>query len=55
MPGGRLSVTPAIAPRDAPCLGEHTREVLRDWAGLDDAAIDALDAAGILSTVPPGS
>ena len=32
----------------APMLGEHTREVLRDVLGMDDAEIDRLDAAGIL-------
>jgi crotonobetainyl-CoA:carnitine CoA-transferase CaiB-like acyl-CoA transferase len=23
-------------------LGQHTEEVLREWAGLDDAAVNAL-------------
>lgn len=38
----RLSVTPGHFERHGPRLGEHTREVLAEWAGLDDAAIDGL-------------
>ena len=34
--------------RRAPTLGEHTREVLREVLGMDDAELDRLDAAGIL-------
>ncbi|MBA2961935.1 MULTISPECIES: CaiB/BaiF CoA transferase family protein [Ramlibacter] len=30
----------------APLLGQHTRELLRDWAGLDEAAIGRLLEAG---------
>ena len=41
-----LSDTPGSIRRPAPCVGEHTGEVLRDWAGLDDAAIDALASEG---------
>jgi formyl-CoA transferase len=37
--------TPAELASPAPTLGEHTDEVLRE-AGLDDAEIDALAAAG---------
>lgn len=33
--------------------GEHNREVLRELAGLDDAAIDRLEADGVLSARPP--
>jgi crotonobetainyl-CoA:carnitine CoA-transferase CaiB-like acyl-CoA transferase len=36
-------------PRPAPYLGEHTREVLAEWAGLDDAEIAELEAQGILT------
>jgi crotonobetainyl-CoA:carnitine CoA-transferase CaiB-like acyl-CoA transferase len=35
--------------RQAPRLGEHTREICRDLLGMDDAEIDALDAAGVLT------
>ena len=33
--------------------GQHNREVLAELAGLDDAAIDALEAEGIVSAGPP--
>ena len=33
--------------------GQHNREVLRDLAGLDDGAIDALEDEGIVSAGPP--
>ena len=32
----------------APMLGEHTREICRDWLGLDDAEIDRRLAEEIL-------
>jgi benzylsuccinate CoA-transferase BbsF subunit len=39
-----------LAPRrPAPHLGEHTREVLSEWAGFDDTAIADLEAQGILT------
>ena len=41
----KLSRTPAAYDRAPPRLGEHTDEVLRDWLGLDDAALAALDGA----------
>jgi crotonobetainyl-CoA:carnitine CoA-transferase CaiB-like acyl-CoA transferase len=37
----KMSVTPPIAQRPAPLLGEHTREVLEEL-GYDAAAIDAI-------------
>lgn len=37
----------------APYRGEHNREVLREVLGFDDARIDALEAAGILSARTP--
>ena len=43
----RLSVTPASVTRPAPRLGEHTREVLREF-DFNDAEIDALVAAGVV-------
>ncbi len=36
----------------APYRGEHNREVLREVLGFDDARIDALESAGILSARP---
>ncbi|OAI42181.1 hypothetical protein AYO38_03285 [bacterium SCGC AG-212-C10] len=38
--------------RHAPLFGEHTREVLRDVAGLSDAEVEALFAAGICADEP---
>lgn len=49
----RLSRTPVTYRRAAPGLGQHNREVLRECAGLDDAEIDALEAAEILVDKPP--
>ena len=46
-PPVRFSATPAGVRRHAPRLGEHGREVLRE-VGLDDDAIDALVADGVL-------
>lgn len=39
---------PMCATTAAPCLGAHTRVVLREWLGHDDAEIDRLEAAGVL-------
>ena len=41
----KLSRTPAAYDRAPPRLGEHTDEVLRDWLGMDDLALAALDGA----------
>jgi crotonobetainyl-CoA:carnitine CoA-transferase CaiB-like acyl-CoA transferase len=46
-----LSLTPAIDPFAAPLLGQHTREVLRDTLGYDDAKIAALAKAGVFGEV----
>jgi len=43
-----LSDTPGELRRPAPSVGEHTREVLGEWAGLDTAAIDELLVAGVV-------
>ncbi len=43
-----LSDTPGELRRPAPSVGEHTREVLGEWAGLDMAAIDELLVAGVV-------
>jgi crotonobetainyl-CoA:carnitine CoA-transferase CaiB-like acyl-CoA transferase len=44
---GRYDECPLDPP---PLLGEHTREVLRSLAGMEDAAIEKLIAAGIIAT-----
>lgn len=41
----KLSRTPAVYDRAPPRLGQHTDEVLRDWLGMDDLALAALDGA----------
>jgi crotonobetainyl-CoA:carnitine CoA-transferase CaiB-like acyl-CoA transferase len=38
----------------SPTLGEHTRDVLGRLCGLDDAALDALEADGVIGTRPAG-
>ncbi|MCU0274136.1 MAG: CoA transferase, partial [Acidimicrobiales bacterium] len=41
--------------RPAPSLGEHTREVLAELAGVDEASLDALEAAAVIGTRPLGT
>jgi crotonobetainyl-CoA:carnitine CoA-transferase CaiB-like acyl-CoA transferase len=41
----RLSATPPELRLPPPRLGQHTREVLRELVGLDEATIDALDSS----------
>ena len=48
----RLCGTPGTITRPAPLFGEHTREVLAERLGLGEAELDALEAAGVTSTVP---
>lgn len=48
-PPARFSATPASVRRPAPLPGQHTREVLAE-AGLTEAEIDQLDAAGVLQS-----
>ena len=44
----RLSKTPARKPTPSPVHGQHTREVLKEVLGLEDAEIDRLAAAGVV-------
>jgi crotonobetainyl-CoA:carnitine CoA-transferase CaiB-like acyl-CoA transferase len=46
-PPVRFSRSPSTVRRQAPLVGEHNREVLRE-CGLDDDAIAALEASGVL-------
>jgi crotonobetainyl-CoA:carnitine CoA-transferase CaiB-like acyl-CoA transferase len=46
-PFPRVAGAQPEAPSGAPVLGQHTREVLSDALGLDDAALDRLAADGI--------
>jgi benzylsuccinate CoA-transferase BbsF subunit len=48
----RLESTPGGPTRPAPLFGEHTREVLSRLLSLDEAELDALEAAGVTSPVP---
>ncbi len=43
-----LSETPPRAEHAAPALGEHSRDILRDLADLDDATIDRLVGEGVV-------
>ena len=45
----RLDGTPAVTPRPAPAVGQHTQEVLRDVLGYGEARIAELERAGALS------
>jgi crotonobetainyl-CoA:carnitine CoA-transferase CaiB-like acyl-CoA transferase len=46
-----LGLTPVVDPVAAPLLGQHTREVLRQKLGYDDARIAALAHAGVFGKV----
>ena len=45
-PAPRLSVTPGAVRRPPPAAGQHTDEVLAEWAGLESSEIEKLRAAG---------
>lgn len=44
----KFSATPVEYHRAPPELGEHTAEVLREYLAIDDAALEALRAAGVV-------
>jgi crotonobetainyl-CoA:carnitine CoA-transferase CaiB-like acyl-CoA transferase len=46
--GWRLDGHQVLPTANAPVLGEHTREVLREYLGASEAEIDDLEAAGAL-------
>src|SRR5580692_371477 len=46
-----LAFTPVIEPVAAPLLGQHTRQVLQDTLGYDEARIAALAEAGVFGEV----
>jgi len=48
----KLSRTPAEYRRRPPHVGEHSREGLADWLGLDGGALDVLEAAGAIVQRP---
>lgn len=43
-----LSETPGEVRTPAPLLGQHTKEVLKDWLGYDEAKIDKLLKEGVV-------
>lgn len=47
-PAPRFSVTPGSLRRPPPEIGEHTDEVLAEWAGIDTDAAAELRASGVL-------
>ena len=50
---GKLSATPADYRHCPPRVGEHSREILGEWLGLDDLALDALAADGAIAQRAP--
>jgi crotonobetainyl-CoA:carnitine CoA-transferase CaiB-like acyl-CoA transferase len=49
----RLSRTPGGVTRPAPCLGEHSREVLHQFLGIGDAEYERLVSIGVTGSGPP--
>ena len=47
-PPVKLSATPGSVPRRAPRLGEHTREILQELLGLNEAVLDRLAGGGVI-------
>jgi crotonobetainyl-CoA:carnitine CoA-transferase CaiB-like acyl-CoA transferase len=46
---GKLSRTPADYRHCPPRVGEHTREILKDWLTLDDDTLDTLAGSGAIA------
>jgi len=46
---GKLSATPADYRYQPPRIGEHSRELIGEWLGLEPAELDALEAAGVVA------
>ncbi len=51
----RLQATPGRTRWIGPELGEHTREVLIDWLGLDAEQVEALEQAGVVQSASPSA
>lgn len=49
----RFSRTPAAVTRPAPMLGEHSREVMREFLDVDDATYESLVARNVSGDEPP--
>jgi crotonobetainyl-CoA:carnitine CoA-transferase CaiB-like acyl-CoA transferase len=51
MPGPVLHLRDYAGPTydGVPGIGQHSRSVLADWIGLDDAAFDELAGAGVVA------
>jgi crotonobetainyl-CoA:carnitine CoA-transferase CaiB-like acyl-CoA transferase len=52
-PVARLSETPATIRSMSPSLGQHTKEVLRDFLGIDADAIAELRVQGVIADKKP--
>lgn len=50
-PPVKFSATPGSVRRAAPALGQHSREILHELLGLDEASLDRLAAANIIKRI----
>ncbi len=44
----KMSETPATIERTAPHKGQHSREILQEWLGLDNAALKRLEEDAVV-------